>query len=94
MNVGVLAIALAWPVALYGAGWKADALMQTFPCSLFLTLLGVSLLSAWRRRTGRWTLSLPGRYACAVVAPRAAADALSARLRLRRWGRVRSRPPR
>ena len=44
VNVGVLAIALAWPVALYGAGWKADALMQTFPSSLFVTLLGVSLL--------------------------------------------------
>ena len=25
-------------------GWKADALIQTFPSSLFLTLLGVSLL--------------------------------------------------
>ena len=44
VNVGILAVALAWPVALYGAGWKADALMQTFPSSLFLTLLGVSLL--------------------------------------------------
>ena len=44
LNVGVLAVALAWPVALYGAGWKADALIQTFPSSLFLTLLGVSLL--------------------------------------------------
>ena len=43
VNVGVLAVALAWPIALY-AGWKADALMQTFPSSLFLTLLGVSLL--------------------------------------------------
>ena len=44
LNVGVLAVALAWPVALYAAGWKADALIQTFPSSLFLTLLGVSLL--------------------------------------------------
>ena len=44
VNVGVLAVALAWPVALYGAGWKADALIQTFPSSLFLTLVGVSLL--------------------------------------------------
>src|SRR5262245_12374975 len=44
VNVGLLAIALAWPVALYGAGWKPDALMQTFPASLFVTLLGVSLL--------------------------------------------------
>jgi di/tricarboxylate transporter len=44
VNVGVLAMALAWPIALYGAGWKADALIQTFPSSLFLTLVGVSLL--------------------------------------------------
>src|SRR5262245_56836146 len=44
VNVGVLAVALAWPVAMYSAGWKADALMQTFPSSLFLTLVGVSLL--------------------------------------------------
>ena len=44
VNVGVLAVALAWPIALFGAGWKADALIQTFPSSLFLTLVGVSLL--------------------------------------------------
>jgi di/tricarboxylate transporter len=44
VNVGVLAVAFAWPVAMYGAGWKADALMQTFPSTLFVTLLGVSLL--------------------------------------------------
>ena len=44
VNVGVLAIALAWPVALYGAGWKADTLMQTFRSSLFVTLVGVWLL--------------------------------------------------
>jgi di/tricarboxylate transporter len=44
INVGVLAVALAWPIALYAAGWKVDALMATFPSSLFLTLLGVTLL--------------------------------------------------
>ncbi len=44
INVGVLAVALAWPIGLYGAGWKVDALMATFPSSLFLTLLGVTLL--------------------------------------------------
>lgn len=44
LNVGVLAVALAWPVAVYGAGWKADALMGVFPSSLFVTLLGVTLL--------------------------------------------------
>ena len=44
VNVGMLSVALAWPIAMAGAGWKADALMQTFPASLFLTLLGVTLL--------------------------------------------------
>jgi di/tricarboxylate transporter len=44
LNVGVLAVAFAWPIALYAAGWKADALMTTFPSSLFLTLLGVTLM--------------------------------------------------
>ncbi len=52
VNVGVLAIALAWPIALYGAGWKADALIQTFPSSLFLTLVGVSLLFAVSQTNG------------------------------------------
>ena len=44
INVGVLALALAWLVAMFGAGWKADALMAVFPASLFLTLFGVTLL--------------------------------------------------
>lgn len=44
VNVGALAIALAWPIALFAAHWKADALIASFPSSLFLTLLGVTLL--------------------------------------------------
>ncbi len=44
INVGVLAVALAWPIAMFVAGWKVDAVMATFPSSLFLTLLGVSVL--------------------------------------------------
>jgi Na+/H+ antiporter NhaD/arsenite permease-like protein len=44
INVGALAVALAWPIAIYAAHWKADAVMATFPSSLFLTLLGVTLL--------------------------------------------------
>ncbi len=44
LNVGVLAVALAWLVAVFGAGWKADAVMAAFPVSLFVTLLGVTLL--------------------------------------------------
>ncbi len=44
INVGVLAVAFAWPIAVFAAGWKVEAVMATFPSSLFLTLLGVSLL--------------------------------------------------
>lgn len=44
INVGVLAVALAWPIAIFAAGWKVDAVMATFPSSLFLTLVGVSVL--------------------------------------------------
>jgi len=44
LNVGVLSIALAWLIAIFAAGWKAEALTAVFPGSLFLTLLGVTLL--------------------------------------------------
>jgi di/tricarboxylate transporter len=44
INVGVLAVALAWPIAIYAAHWKVDAVMSTFPSTLFLTLVGVSVL--------------------------------------------------
>ncbi|MEP6763636.1 MAG: SLC13 family permease [Gemmatimonadaceae bacterium] len=44
INVGVLAVALAWPIAMFSAGWKVEQVMATFPSSLFLTLLGVTLL--------------------------------------------------
>lgn len=44
INIGVLAVAFAWPIALFAAGWKVDAVMATFPSALFLTLLGVSVL--------------------------------------------------
>jgi len=44
VNVGVLAVALAWPIATFAAGWDAAALVAVFPSSLFVTLLGVTLL--------------------------------------------------
>ncbi len=44
LNIGVLAIALAWIVGVYFAGLKPDIVMQGFPSSLFITLAGVSLL--------------------------------------------------
>ena len=52
INVGVLALALAWPVAMFVAGWRADALMSTFPASLFLTLFGVTLLFGAAEKNG------------------------------------------
>lgn len=44
VNVGVLAVALAWPVAVYGAGWPVARILEVFPSSLFVTLVGVTLL--------------------------------------------------
>jgi di/tricarboxylate transporter len=45
----------------FGAGWKADALMAAFPSGLFLTLLGVTLLFGIAHRNG--TLDLITRRA-------------------------------
>lgn len=44
VNVGVLAVALAWGIATFAADWKVEQLVAAFPSSLFLTLLGVTLL--------------------------------------------------
>jgi di/tricarboxylate transporter len=44
LNVGVLAVALAWGVGVFAAGLKVEQVMTLFPSSLFLTLLGVTLL--------------------------------------------------
>ena len=43
INVGILAIPLAWAVGLY-AGRPADAVLGGFPASLFVTLAGVTVL--------------------------------------------------
>ena len=52
LNVGILAIALAWPIAVFSAGWKIDALMDVFPSGLFLTLVGVTLLFGVAHQNG------------------------------------------
>lgn len=44
INVGILAIVLAWVVAVAMAKLKSNAVLDAFPSSLFLTLLGVTLL--------------------------------------------------
>ncbi len=46
INVGLLAIVFTWLVGVYMAGLKPDAVMAGFPVSLFLTLVGVTLLFA------------------------------------------------
>lgn len=69
LNVGILAVALAWPIAIYGAGWKADQLMQAFPSSLFLTLLGVTLLFGLAQANG--TMAALTQRSLALAAGRA-----------------------
>lgn len=44
INVGVLALALAWVVGALAGGLSPDAIAAGFPVPLFLTLLGVTLL--------------------------------------------------
>jgi di/tricarboxylate transporter len=46
INVGVLAMAFAWLIGTYTAGWRVDQVTAGFPASLFLTLTGVTLLFA------------------------------------------------
>ncbi|MEY4938607.1 MAG: hypothetical protein RIQ93_342 [Verrucomicrobiota bacterium] len=52
INVGLLAIVLAWTVAVAVASWKTDAVMAAFPSSLFITLLGVTLLFGAAEKNG------------------------------------------
>ena len=51
LNVGVLAIPLAWAVGVYG-GRSPEQIIGGFPASLFLTLTGVTLLFAIAESNG------------------------------------------
>jgi hypothetical protein len=51
VNVGLVAIALAWLVGVYGGGLTAEAVLRVFPASLFLTLTGVTSFSRPPRPT-------------------------------------------
>jgi di/tricarboxylate transporter len=44
LNVGILALALAWVVGVYVGGMPLNQVIGGFPISLFLTLAGVTLL--------------------------------------------------
>ena len=46
INVGVVSMALAWLVGWLAAGQSAETIVRGFPASLFVTLLGVTLLFA------------------------------------------------
>jgi len=52
LNVGVLALALAWIVGVYIGGMPVNAVMAGFPSQLFLTLTGVTLLFALAQCNG------------------------------------------
>lgn len=52
LNVGVLAMALAWIVGVYIGGVPVNAVMGGFPSQLFLTLTGVTLLFAMAQSNG------------------------------------------
>ena len=52
LNVGVLALALAWIVGVYIGGMPVATIMSGFPSQLFLTLTGVTLLFALAETNG------------------------------------------
>ena len=52
LNVGVVAMALAWGVGVFIGGWTPDAVAAGFPTGLFLTLAGVTLLFALADQNG------------------------------------------
>jgi di/tricarboxylate transporter len=52
LNVGVLAIALAWIVGVYVGGIPVNTVMGGFPSQLCLTLIGVTLLFALAETNG------------------------------------------
>ena len=52
INVGLVAIALAWLIGVYGAGLRPEDVIAGFPSSLFLTLAGVTLLFSLAEANG------------------------------------------
>jgi di/tricarboxylate transporter len=65
INVGLVAVGLAWLVGVYVAGLGANAVIDGFPSSLFLTLVGVTLLFAAAEVNG--TLSALAERAVALA---------------------------
>ena len=96
INVGILAVALAWPIAVFAAGWKVDAVMATFPSSLFLTLLGVSVLFGVAQANGTMQAIAQSTVESAARARRRSAAAVLScwRVHSRQPARAPSRPRR
>jgi di/tricarboxylate transporter len=69
VNVGLVAIGLAWVIGVYVAKLKAETLIAGFPSSLFITLTGVTLLFAVAKANG--TLELLAKRAARLVRGRA-----------------------
>jgi di/tricarboxylate transporter len=65
INVGLLAIAAAWIIGVYAAGWKPDQVFAGFPSSLWLTLTGVTLLFGLAQANG--TLALVAQQAVRIA---------------------------
>lgn len=65
VNVGLLAIALAWAIGVYAAGMKVEAVIAGFPSGLFITLAGVTFLFAIAKSNG--TLDILARHAARLV---------------------------
>jgi di/tricarboxylate transporter len=61
LNVGILAIALAWLIGVYAGGIPVKQIAAGFPADLFLTLAGVTLLFAQAQANG--TLDRVSRHA-------------------------------
>lgn len=52
INIGVLALVLAWIVGVYAGGMKVEQVLAGFPVPLFLTLVGITLLFAQAQGNG------------------------------------------
>ena len=52
INVGFLAIVMAWLVGVYGGGMTVNQVIAGFPASLFLTLVGLTLLFSMAQVNG------------------------------------------
>ena len=70
VNVGLLAMALAWVIGIWAAGLSSDVLVQGFPSGLFLTLTGVTTLFAIAKSNG--TLDILASNAMRAIGGRAA----------------------